>query len=197
MYIRRSCLTQFFNNAPRTNLNPFLNHTSMPKIYIVVAMFLLGNFACKERKQEQQEPAVEVVSVLNKIRLTDLNDQPISLEQYKGKIIFINFWATWCKPCIQEMPSIEEAQKILQNKNIIFLMASGESLEQIQQFNTGNAYKFNYVRIENIEEMNVQALPTTFIFDRKGDLVFSEMGYRNWAEKNNIDLINKIANENE
>ena len=76
-------------------------------------------------------------------------------------------------------------------------MASGESLEQIQQFNTGNAYKFNYVRIENIEEMDVQALPTTFIFDRKGDLVFSEMGYRNWAEKNNIDLINKIANENE
>src|SRR5687768_5687899 len=99
MYIRRSCLTQFFNNAPRTNLNPFLNHTSMPKIYIVVAMFLLGNFACKERKQEQQDPAVEVVSVLNKIRLTDINDQPISLEQYKGKIIFINFWATWCKPC--------------------------------------------------------------------------------------------------
>lgn len=169
----------------------------MPSVYTLVAILLLGNFACKERKQEQQDPVVEVVSVLNKMRLTDLNDQPISLEQYRGKIIFINFWATWCKPCIQEMPSIEEAQDKLQNKDIIFLMASGESPEQIQQFKTGNAYKFNYVRIENIEEMNVQALPTTFIFNRKGDLVFSEMGYRNWAEKNNIDLINKIANENE
>jgi thiol-disulfide isomerase/thioredoxin len=197
MYIRLSSLTQIFNNAPRTNLNPFLNYTSMPKLFIIIALFLLGNFACTERKQEQQTPAVEVVNEMNKIRLTSLNGQPISLKEYKGKIIFINFWATWCKPCIEEMPSIQEAQEILQNKDIIFLMASGESPEQIQQFKTGNPYQFNYVRIENIEEMNVQALPTTFIFNRKGNLVFSEMGYRNWAEKNNIDLINKIANENE
>jgi hypothetical protein len=95
------------------------------------------------------------------------------------------------------MPSIEEAQNILQDEKIIFLMASGESAEQIKDFNTDHDYKFNYVRIENSEEMNVQALPTTFIFNPEGNLVFSETGFRKWDEKNNIDLILKIAKEND
>jgi len=141
--------------------------------------------------------SAEVNGELDKIKLSDLNHQPISLTQYQGKTIFINFWATWCKPCLKEMPSIEEAQNILQNEKIIFLMASGESAEQIKDFNTGHDYKFNYVRIENSEEINVQALPTTFIFNSVGNLVFSETGVRKWDEKNNIDLILKIAKENE
>jgi thioredoxin-related protein len=93
------------------------------------------------------------------------------------------------------MPSIKEAQNILQNEKIIFLMASGESADQIKEFSITHEYKFKYVRIENSEEMNVQALPTTFIFNKDGNLVFSETGYRKWDEKNNIDLILKIAKE--
>jgi thioredoxin-related protein len=93
------------------------------------------------------------------------------------------------------MPSIKEAQNILQNEKIIFLMASGESADQIKEFSITHEYRFNYVIIENSEEMNVQALPTTFIFNKEGNLVFSETGYRKWDEKNNIDLILKIANE--
>ncbi len=85
----------------------------------------------------------------------------------------------------------------MQNENIIFLKASNESPEQIEEFTNTRDYKFNYVRIENSEEMNVQALPTTFIFNNKGDLVFSETGSRKWNEKNNIDLILKFAKDNE
>ncbi len=76
-------------------------------------------------------------------------------------------------------------------------MASDESSEQIKDFSNTHDYKFNYVRIENSEEMNVQALPTTFIYNNNGKLVFSETGFRKWNDKNNIDLILKIANANE
>lgn len=134
---------------------------------------------------------------LNKVRLTDLNEKPINLEQYKGKTVFINFWATWCKPCMEEMPSIEKAQTILQNKNVVFLMASTETADQTRDTRMQHPFNFNYTRIENLEELNVQALPTTFIFTPKGTLVFSETGSRNWAEISNIDLIQKINSQNE
>jgi len=163
----------------------------------ILIILFIGIIGCNNRTSEKQNASSEVIREIDKIRLTDLNGQPHSLKQYPGKTIFINFWATWCKPCIQEMPSIKEMQNILQNENIIFLMASNESSEQIEEFTNTRDYKFNFVRIENSEEMNVQALPTTFIFNKKGELVFSETGFRKWNEKNNSDLILKIAKENE
>ena len=169
----------------------------MANTFAILIILFIGIIGCNNRTSEKQNSSSEVIRQIDKIRLTDLNGQSHSLEQYLGKTIFINFWATWCKPCIQEMPFIKEMQNILQNENIIFLMASNESPEQIEEFINTRDYKFNFVRIENSEEMNVQALPTTFIFNKKGKLVFSETGFRKWNEKNNIDLILKIAKEND
>jgi thiol-disulfide isomerase/thioredoxin len=165
--------------------------------YAIAVLLIIGLIGCINTKKEKPDPSAEVIREIDKIKLTDLNGQSIHVKEYQGKTIFINFWATWCKPCIRELPTIEEAQKILRDEKIIFLMASNESAEQINEFSNLRKYKLNYVRIENGEEMNVQALPATFIFNPRGDLVFSETGYRNWAEKNNIDLIIKIAKENE
>lgn len=155
--------------------------------------FLLGIVGCvgdnKDKSASQTEENLEI----GKIALRDLNDHAINLKEYKGKIIFINFWATWCKPCLEEMPSIQKAQEILKDKNIVFLFASDELAEQIVSFKSEHDYNFNYVRTENLAELNILALPTTFIFDTYGKLVFNEMGYRKWDDKINIDLILKIA----
>lgn len=163
------------------------------KISIVLLLGALGCNGSNNRSDSKIEKRPE----FNKIRLTDLNEKPINPERYKGKTVFINFWATWCKPCIEEMPSIEKAQNILRDKEVLFLLASGESIEQIKEFERSHNYKFNYVRIENFEELNIQALPTTFIFNPRGNLVFSEMGSRNWDDNNNINMILKIAKQND
>jgi len=158
---------------------------------------LFGIFACKGGAKDKSASHTLKDREIDKIRLKDLNGEPIRLEKYKGKTIFINFWATWCKPCIEEMPTIEKAQNILQNEEVIFLLASGETAEEINVFRNTHDYVFNYARIENSEELNIQTLPTTFIFNPEGKLIFSEMGYRKWDEKNNIDMIRKTANKNE
>lgn len=163
---------------------------------INVALFF-GLFACNQEDKDRSASYTLKGSEIDKIRLINLNGQPINLEKYKGKTIFLNFWASWCKPCIEEMPTIENAQNILHNEDVVFLLASGESAEEIDEFRNAHDYKFNYARIENSEELNIQSLPTTFIFDPEGKLVFSEMGFRKWDEKNNIDLIRKTANKNE
>jgi len=163
----------------------------------LIPILLLIFVGCKNVSKDSTVVSAKVIREIDKIRLTNLNGQSINLKEYRGKIIFVNFWATWCKPCIKEMPSIKEAQNILKNEKIIFLLASNESAEQIEGFSNTYDYNFNYVRIENSEEMNVQVLPATFIFNREGNLVFSESGSRKWDEKNNIDLILKIAKEND
>ncbi|HET9744306.1 MAG TPA: TlpA disulfide reductase family protein, partial [Chitinophagaceae bacterium] len=129
------------------------------------------------------------------IKLTDLKGVSIDLIKYKGKVVFINFWATWCKPCIEEIPTIKNAIGILNNDGIEFLFASDETTEQIESFEKKHSYKLNYVKAGNLEELGIMVLPTTFIFNREGKQVFSEMGYRKWDDKANLDLLSQIANE--
>ena len=164
------------------------------KIFVV---WVLGLLACNGGEENKSVSYSGNNRPINKISLKDLNEQIIDLGAYKGKTIFVNFWATWCKPCIAEMASIEKAQNILRKENVVFLMASSESAEEINAFQNAHNYQFKYTRIENSEDLNIQALPTTFIFNAEGKLVFSETGYRKWDEKNNIDMIIKIANKDD
>lgn len=165
-----------------------------PKIILIVSILLLG---CGRLKKNNGPSATESHPEIAKIRLNDLMGQPILLEGYKDRTVFINFWATWCKPCIEEMASIESAQLQLSNKGIVFLLASNESAAQIKEFKDSHGYKLDFVRIDNFEEQKIQALPTTFIFNSNGSLRFSEMGSRNWNDTSNINLILKIARQHE
>jgi len=132
-------------------------------------------------------------SSLKDVKLSSLMGEKIDMDEFKGKTVFINFWATWCKPCIQEMPTIDSAQMLFRNKDVVFLMASNEDAGKIHKFSNKHTYGFRYVKLENLEELNIQALPTTFIFDSDGVLQFSETGFRLWDEPENIALISNIC----
>ncbi len=153
----------------------------------LLCLLLLGIFSCSGDKLKD----------IAKVKLKELTAQPIDLTQYEGKAVFINFWATWCKPCIQEMPTIASAQEHFKNGNIIFLFASNEAPDQIEGFMKRHSYDFHYVHLENLEALKIQALPTTFIFNPEGKLKFSENGFRTWDEPANIELITKIMNDHE
>lgn len=159
----------------------------------ISVVLLVGLLSCNGDNSDKAVITIEANNPIEKLRITDLDGQWINLDKYKGKTVFINFWAGWCRPCIEEMPSIANAQNILIKKEVIFLLASGESAEEINAFRNTHDYKFNYIRIENSEELGIQALPTTFIFNPDGKLVFSETGSRQWDDKKNIDLIINFA----
>ncbi|MES2690926.1 MAG: TlpA disulfide reductase family protein [Bacteroidota bacterium] len=162
-------------------------------LHKISVVLLVGLLSCNAEHNDKAVITFEENRPVEKIRLKDLNEQNVNLEKYRGKTVFINFWATWCKPCIEEMPSIANAQNILFDKGVIFVLASGESTEEINTFRNTHDYKFNYIRIDNSEELGIQALPATFIFNPDGKLVFSETGSRKWDNKSNIDLIINIA----
>ncbi len=158
----------------------------MKHIYIFFLIGLLTQCSIDKKSDSNDWDAIV---------LTDLSGKTLSLDSYKGKTVFINFWATWCKPCIQEMPTLAIAQEKFKNDNIVFLFASNEESDQIEKFQKKHSYDFHYVRVENFEELNIHALPTTYIFNSEGKLKFSESGFRTWDSAENIELISNIVNE--
>ncbi len=167
----------------------------MTVIQTISFAFLFGLLSCNGEDKEKPIPITRPDKEIDKVKLTDLKDMPIDLKRYDGKTVFINFWATWCKPCIEEMPTIRNAIDSLEGNSIVFLFASDESKDEIEEFEKRHKYKFNYVKGNNMEELGIMGLPTTFVFNKNGGQAFSEMGYRKWNDKSNLDLLLKIINQ--
>lgn len=161
----------------------------------ICLVILLVIVACTNNKRNEPGHNNSSELSVDKVKLIDVNDQPVDLTKYKGKAVFINFWATWCKPCREEMPSIQKAIAILKGENIEFLFASDETKDEIEEFKSAHKYDFKYVRVESLGELNIMGLPTTFIFNGEGKISYSEMGYRKWDDKVNIELIQNIINK--
>lgn len=162
----------------------------MNNLRIIVLGVLVSLISCKDKKEEKSITTAE--SFLEKIQVSDLSGNRVNLGEFRNKTIFLNVWATWCKPCLEEMPSIKNAEKLLENEKIVFLLASDESINHINKFTANDQYGFNYLHLQNPEELNIEMLPTTFIFDGSGNLAFSEPGKRQWDNKENIELLLKI-----
>lgn len=153
-------------------------------------LFLLMLAGCSSPKKE--EPSAIVAS---HIKLTDLDGKEVDLAEYQGKTIFVNFWATWCRPCIQEMPSIATLESNLSGNNIVFFFASDEDIEKIIKFKESRGMTSHFVRVENPEALGIDALPTTFIFNGEGNLVYSEVGFRQWDQPATMEMVMKFINE--
>ncbi len=157
---------------------------------IITYVFLLGllmNNGCSSSSKEVDEETSNEqaeLSKIDRIKLVDLDGKQINLADFKGKRVFLNLWATWCKPCIAEMPDLSEASEILSNENYVFLAASDEKLDKIKKFISKYDYHFQFVKMENsIYDLDVVALPTSFIINAKGEIVYDEVGAKNWASE--------------
>ncbi len=158
--------------------------TKFLKVWITIFGAALFLFSCTENQSD-----------LAKVKLKTLDGAVIDMNDYKNKTVFINFWATWCKPCIQEMPTIVKAMEQLKDEDVVFLFPSNESVDLIKGFKERKKFNFNYVQAQNMEALNIIALPTTSIYNKKGTLIFSEAGFRDWSKPENLSLItNKTTN---
>ncbi len=117
-----------------------------------------------------------------KFTLKDIDGNPVNLAAYKGKVILLDFWATWCGPCKIEIPGFVDLQNKYRDKGLIVIGVSvDDTLEQLRPF--AAAYKMNYpVLLGNGRDDVQQAygpiwgLPTTYIIGRDGRLCKKHMG---------------------
>jgi thiol-disulfide isomerase/thioredoxin len=116
-------------------------------------------------------------------------------EETKGKVVFLNFWATWCGPCVAEMTSIQE----LYNKyghEVKFILISTEAPKKIKEFKDRKGYSIPFSSIVNAPEIfQTRTFPTTFIINKKGQIVVKEFGAHDWNGKNVRNLLDELLEE--
>jgi thiol-disulfide isomerase/thioredoxin len=132
--------------------------------------------------------------------IKDLSNKKISFEQFRGKVVFINLWATWCGPCRAEMPTIETLYRKVQHNDIQFIMLSvDEDADQhkVRRFIEKNNYSFPvYMPSGNLPPLlQVPSIPTTFIVDKRGNIVRKKVGMNDFSTTEYVRLLNELANQ--
>jgi thiol-disulfide isomerase/thioredoxin len=123
----------------------------------------------------------------------NMDSEDVSLDNYKGKRILLNFWATWCTPCLQEMPSLVRAQEILQDENYVFLFPTTDEISKIKAFNNSKNYPFKFLHLTStLDQLNIYALPATFIYNKDGEMVKRIDGATEWDSEEIINLLKTI-----
>jgi peroxiredoxin len=124
-------------------------------------------------------PATELMG----LALPDIDGKQQRLDQWKGKVIVVNFWATWCEPCREEMPEFVKAQAALGSKGMQFVGIAIDQPDKIRQFSTD--LKLNYpslvggygaMELSKTLGNKIMALPFTVIVDREGRIAYEQMG---------------------
>ena len=122
-------------------------------------------------------------SEIFKLVLTDLNGQRQSLEQWRGKVVVVNYWATWCLPCREEMPGFSRLQDKYRDKGVQFIGISIDTADKIVEFQKTTPVSYPLLMgdmgvMENSAQLGNtrQALPFTAVFDTQGRLFSTKLG---------------------
>jgi thiol-disulfide isomerase/thioredoxin len=144
----------------------------------------------------EKDDAIEQVSSY-KWKLQDLDGNNFQFGEAKGKVTFVNIWATWCPPCIAEMPSIQELYNDYSNK-IEFVIVSNEKQEVVKKFLEKKNYNFKtYTPLSRAPEtFNVSSIPRTFLIDNDGNIIIDESGAANWNSETVRNTIDKLLKDN-
>ena len=137
----------------------------------------------------------------NVLQFSDLENNIFTLQNFKGKNLFINYWATWCNPCLAEMPYMAELyENYKDEEDIIFLYLSREKLEVIK----------NYIpKDESLQQLPIykiitddaffatSGIPTTFIVNSVGEVIVKDLGSAFWNDESVFKLIDNLIGKNE
>ncbi len=131
--------------------------------------------------------------------LLNMNDQEVGLEKLRGKVVLINFWATWCPPCRREMPSLQRLWQQHGGKTDLQIVAVnvGEDADTVHGFmgSLDVSPTFSIVFDKDsavLRNWPIKGLPTTFLLDRKGRIVYRAIGGREFDSPESIGAINKL-----
>jgi len=127
--------------------------------------------------------------------LEDLGGKKSELKHFKGKVVFLNFWATWCGPCKEEMPSMEELSKQFKDRDFVFLSISVDyaGVKPVKDFIEKHRYTFPVLidpKCETLDLFEVKGIPTTFLIDKKGFIIGKAIGPKDWKRPEVVSIIN-------
>ena len=133
------------------------------------------------------------------LKLRDLNDKPVDIASLKGRVVLVNFWATWCEPCRDEMPALERLREKMKGQPFELVTVNfGESGTTVARFLT----KLNLTlpvlldpAKDAAEAWKVRGLPMTFLVDAAGNTRYWSFGEQDWSEGAPLKLVQGLVAE--
>jgi thiol-disulfide isomerase/thioredoxin len=127
------------------------------------------------------------------LSLTDHRGIQHTLAAYRGRVVLVNFWATWCEPCREEMPALQALQEQLGKERLVVLAVNyGESPEKVQQFAHHTPVDFPLLldrHMEAAKAWGVRVLPASFVLGQDGDIRYSAVGMLDWRDDQVLRLL--------
>ena len=128
--------------------------------------------------------------------LSSADGQQVSLQQYRGKVVFLNFWATWCIPCREEMPALERLHQKYQSQDLAVLSIDlKESADQVKAFFQKHGLSFPALLDQDgsvFRDYLVAGMPTTYLIGRDGIMLARGVGGRDWTRSEALQLIQEL-----
>ncbi len=131
-------------------------------------------------------PSVSELSSLGEVNgdwtVRTLEGTEVKWSSFHGKVVFVNFWATWCPPCLAEMPDIEALYQSMRDSDVAFLVISREQDQDVRTFVEMRQWKlpFYLAQGELPAVFRTDGIPATFIVNRRGEVVFRQIGKADW-----------------
>jgi len=164
-------------------------------VYIVCFLsFCSPSFASNLKDYEFADP-----KKLPDFNFVDKNKDVVSLNDFSGKVVVLNFWATWCRPCVAEMPSLDKMARSLEGRNIVVIPLSVDykGVDVIKEFYNQN--KINNLNIysdergRSFKSFNLKALPTTIIINKEGSEVARVLGEIEWNSSEVKEYLRELS----
>lgn len=133
------------------------------------------------------------------LNLQDLNGQKRALKDYQGQVVLLNFWASWCPPCLHEMPSMTRLKRKLKQQPFEILAVNlAEQPQDFAAFLSANPVNFPVLldpKGQAIKDWRIMAYPTTYLIDKKGQIRYALFGGTEWDQPQHLNLINQLLAE--
>lgn len=144
----------------------------------------------------ENRPITTIDLETNILQFQDLEGNEFSLRDFEGKTLFINYWATWCNPCLAEMPAMAELyEEFKDNEDIVFLYLSKEDMDVITDYipKDESLQKLPLYKVITDDELfKTRGIPTTFIVDRSGEILVEDVGSASWNDEEVINYLRSI-----
>ena len=131
--------------------------------------------------------------------LKTLEGRTVSLKDYRGKVVFLNFWATWCGPCRMEMPSMQKLWQDFKEEDFVILAIDiQEEGKLVSSFMKERNLSFPVLldgKGKTARSYGVRGIPTTFFLNPKGETIGKAVGARDWASEESFRLIRQLLLE--
>ena len=127
-------------------------------------------------------------------RFQSLDGEETSLTAFEGKVLFVNLWATWCGPCVVEMPGIQRLYERFPQEDVAFLLVSDEPPDVVREFVQEKGWKLPLYVSDDQRPSAFETLgiPATFILDRTGRIVFRHVGSAAWDDESSVLFLTEL-----